>query len=73
MLRRITVYGTADGAITTLTTDRYDSYSPAWSPDGQWLYFLSDRNFKSAVDDPWGTYQPEPFLDKKTKILPDRP
>ena len=26
-----------------MTTDRYDSYSPAWSPDGKWLYFLSDR------------------------------
>ena len=58
----------ADGTTTAVTTDRYDSYSPAWSPDGQWLYFLSDRNLKSVVDDPWGTYQPEPFLDKKTKI-----
>ncbi len=52
-----------------MTTDRYDSCSPAWSPDGHWLYFLSDRNFKTTVEDPWGTYQPEPFLDKKTKIF----
>ncbi|HVS38803.1 MAG TPA: S41 family peptidase [Gemmataceae bacterium] len=68
MLHQIKVYSTADGTITTATTDRYDSYSPAWSRDGHWLYFLSDRNFKTSVDDPFGTYQPEPFLDKKTKI-----
>ena len=69
LFRQVKVYGVDDGAVTALTTDRYDSYSPAWSPDGHWLYFLSDRNFKTTVEDPWGTYQPEPFLDKKTKIF----
>ena len=69
MLHQIKVYSTADDSLTYVTTDRYDSYSPAWSADGHWLYFLSDRNFKTAVEDPWGTYQPEPFLDKKTKIF----
>jgi tricorn protease len=54
--------------ITPVTTDRYDSYSPAWSADGKWLYFLSDRNFVSAVGSPWGSRQPEPFFDKQTKI-----
>src|SRR5262249_25542291 len=44
------------------------SDSPAWSPDGKWLYFLSDRNLRSLVSSPWGNYQPEPFLDKKTKL-----
>jgi tricorn protease len=68
LMRRITVYNTADNTATTLTTDRYESYSPYWSPDGHWLYFLSDRNLKTVVSDPWGSYQPEPFLDKKTKV-----
>jgi tricorn protease len=68
MLRQVKVYSTADGSINTLTTDRYDSFSPQWSGDGHWLYFLSDRNIKTLVEEPWGTYQPEPFLDKKTKI-----
>jgi tricorn protease len=67
-LRQIKLYDVASGQITAVTTDRYDSYSPAWSPDGHWLYFLSDRHFKSVVPSPWGTYQPEPFFDKKTKI-----
>ena len=55
-------------AITPVTSDRYDSNSPAWSPDGKWLYFLSDRNFVSLVGAPWGSRQPEPFFDKQTKI-----
>ncbi len=69
LFRQVKVYCVADGTVTTLTTDRYDSYSPAWDPDGHWLYFLSDRNLKTSVEDPWGSYQPEPFLDKKTKIF----
>ena len=68
LFHRITIYHTTDNSLTTLTTDRYDSYSPYWSSDGHWLYFLSDRNLKSVVDDPWGSYQSEPFFDKKTKI-----
>lgn len=51
------------------TTDRFDSDSPAWSPDGRWLYFLSDRNLTTRVGSPWGSYQPEPFMDKKTRIF----
>ncbi len=51
-----------------VTSDRYDSGSPAWSPDGKWLYFLSDRNFESLVGSPWGSRQPEPFWDRQTKI-----
>ena len=50
------------------TSDRYDSCSPAWSADGKWLYFLSDRNFESLVGSPWGSRQPEPFWDRQTKI-----
>jgi tricorn protease len=65
---QIKLYGVADGKVTALTSDRFDSYSPAWSPDGKWLYLLSDRNLKSVVKSPWGNYQPEPFLDKKTRV-----
>jgi tricorn protease len=52
-----------------VTSDRYDSESPTWSPDGKWLYFLSDRNFQSLVGSPWGARQPEPFFDKQTLIF----
>jgi tricorn protease len=68
LFRQIKLYGVADGKITAVTSDRFDSYSPAWSPDGKWLYLLSDRNLKTVVESPWGNYQPEPFLDKKARV-----
>ncbi len=68
-LTQIHLYEVASARIVPVTTDRYDSYSPAWSPDGKWLYFLSDRNFESLVGSPWGSRQPEPFWDRQTKIF----
>ncbi len=56
------------GAATALTTDRFNSSSPVFSPDGKWLYLLSDRNLESLVMSPWGTRQPEPYFDKTVKI-----
>jgi len=67
-MTRLYLYSPDTDRITAVTTDRYDSYSPAWSPDGKWLYFLSDRNFVSTIQSPWGSRQPEPFFDKQTKI-----
>ena len=65
---RIVLHSVDSGADVRLTDDRVDSWSPAWSPDGKWLYFLSDRNFQSLVNGPWGPRQPEPFFDRETKI-----
>jgi tricorn protease len=65
---RIWLYGVRDGQARPVTTDRFDSYSPAWSPDGAWLYFLSDRTFDSLVASPWGARQPEPFFDRQTRL-----
>ncbi|MHC4717835.1 MAG: S41 family peptidase, partial [Planctomycetota bacterium] len=66
--RHIRLYAVEAQRVVHATTDRFDSYSPAWSPGGEWLYFLSDRNLSSIVGSVWGNYQPEPFLDKKTRI-----
>ena len=68
LLTRIYLYEIATARIVPVTSDRYDSGSPAWSADGKWLYFLSDRNFESLVGSPWGSRQPEPFWDRQTKI-----
>ncbi len=67
-LRRVVLYDTKTQATTPVTTDRYSSFSPVWSPDGKWLWLLSDRTFDSAVGSPWGAYQPEPFFDERTKV-----
>lgn len=68
MFRVVRIYSLDDRAHFDASTERYDTYSPAWSPDGRWLYVLSDRNLASIVGSPWGNYQPEPFLDRKSKI-----
>lgn len=64
----IRLYSVESGQATTITSDRFYSYSPAWSRDGQWLYFLSDRTLRTVVGSPWGPYQPDPMLDETTKI-----
>lgn len=65
---QIHLYSMETGEQIPLTSDRVNSMSPAWSPDGQFLYFLSDRNLRSVVGSPWGTRQPEPYFDKPMKI-----
>jgi len=59
-----------DGKVhVDVTTDRFDSHSPAFSPDGKWLYFLSERHLVSLVGSPWGPMQPEPYFDRTTQVF----
>jgi tricorn protease len=73
---QISLFSLDSGSIQSITSDRYNSMSPAWSSDGKWLYFLSDRSLKTTVGSPWGARQPEPHFDRPVKIyelalLPD--
>lgn len=67
-MMQLVVYDAEAGGSTPVTTDRFNAYSPAWGPNGEWLYFLSDRRFESLVGSPWGTYQPEPYFTDRTRI-----
>jgi len=51
-----------------VSTDRLDSYNPRFNPDGDWLYFISDRTFNNSVGSPWGSRQPEPYFERTAKI-----
>ena len=51
-----------------LTSDRYDSDAPAFTPDGRWLYFLSDRQFTATQPFPWGDRVMGPYFDRRTKV-----
>jgi tricorn protease len=65
---QISAVEVATGKMTAITSDRLDSYSSSWSSNDHWLYFLSDRQFKTKVRSPWGPRQPEPYYTETTNI-----
>jgi tricorn protease len=65
---QIKVLNASTGAIHALTSDRYNNGNPAWSSDGKWLYFLSDRMLKTVIPSPWGSRQPDPYFDRSMKV-----
>jgi len=69
MFQIVRLYSVETGAVTSVTTDRFDSFSPTWTPDGKWLAIVSDRNLVTSVPGPWGSHQPEPYLSKKSKLF----
>lgn len=67
--RQIKLFRPADGTRAQVTSDRVNSFSPAWDPDGDHLYFISDRNLRSVVGSPWGPRAPEPFFDRPNELF----
>ncbi len=65
---QILLHQVADGHGIALTSDRANSVDPVWHPGGEWIYFLSDRNFETLVRSPWGPRQPEPYFVRKMKL-----
>jgi tricorn protease len=66
---QLQLYSVADGRTHTLTSDRYDSEGAAFSPDGQWLYFSSSRNFATTGNgSPWGDRNTGPFFGFRSKL-----
>ena len=43
------IWNAADGKVTRVTEDMFNAYSPAWDPQGNYLYFLSDREFAPQI------------------------
>jgi len=65
---RLGLYSLDRKQVAWLTSDKYDSGSPAFSPDGQWLWFLSDREFRLVNGAPWGDRNTGPYFDKRSRI-----
>ncbi len=65
---QIKILNVESGKMETITSDRYNSANPVWSPDGKWMYFLSDRSLKTSVQSPWGPRQPAPHFPNAVKI-----
>ncbi|MBT8190590.1 MAG: PDZ domain-containing protein, partial [Bacteroidia bacterium] len=67
-MSQIHIYNVDSKESFELTTDRANSFDPCWSPDGKFIYFISDRSFTTLVGSPWGPRQPEPYFDASEKI-----
>ncbi len=52
-----------------MTTDRYNNASPAFTSDGKFLYFLSDRHLQTNEDSPWGPREPEPYFENEMQVF----
>jgi tricorn protease len=48
------VQNLATGALVQATSGKFIDYAPAFSKDGAWLYFISERNFDPTPGSPWG-------------------
>jgi tricorn protease len=66
--QQIKIFNVETGRNIALTTDRSNSWSPAWDPKGEFIYYLSDRNLRTLVGAPWGNRRPEPYFDKEVEI-----
>ena len=66
--RQVKLYNMQTRERVDVTSDRVNSAYADWDPDGDFLYFLSDRNLVSLVSAPWGPRQPEPFFDKQWEV-----
>ena len=68
LVDQMVVYDTRTSQHAVVTSDRYESFAPAFSRDGDFLYFLSNRTFQGAPGHPWGDRNTGSIFDKRTKI-----
>lgn len=68
-INQVHVFELATRQLSTLGSDRYESFEPAFSRDGHWLYFLSDRNFEATPGAPWGDRNMGPMFNRRTQVF----
>jgi tricorn protease len=60
----LSFYALDTGKITPVTTDFYNSHSPAFDPEGHYFYFLSERDYNEVL----GVFDMEFANPKATRI-----
>ncbi|MEL6724795.1 MAG: S41 family peptidase [Pseudomonadota bacterium] len=68
-LRRVAIYDTQDARKVTVTTGKFESFAPAFSAEGDWLYFISNRNFNASPGSPWGDRNMGPAFQSRGQIF----
>lgn len=64
--RQLFLYEVASARLERLSSDRYESFAPAFSRDGHWLYFLSARQFETASS-VWDDRDMGPSFERRAK------
>lgn len=67
-IAQIAIFNTETREETVVTTSPYNSYAPAFSRDGKWLYFISDRHFDASPSSPWGDRNMGPAFNDRSQI-----
>jgi tricorn protease len=67
-MAQIKVYNVNDGSIFDLTTDRSNNFSVKWSPNGGFIYFLSDRGINKLLGNPRGARLGGVHWDKSVNV-----
>jgi tricorn protease len=66
--QQVFVFRLGDARPVAVTSARYASYAPSFSPDGRWLYFVSERSFVASPSSPWGDRNTGPGFDRRGKV-----
>jgi tricorn protease len=66
---QLVLYDVAQRRSAVLTSDKYPAFSPAFSPDGLWLYFASDRSYRATPGSPWGDRNLGAMFDRRTGLF----
>ena len=65
----INVLNITSGETLRITTPSYNAHSPKFSPDGLYLYYLSDQRIASSANSPYGSRGAEPTFDETSRLM----
>ncbi|MEM7052655.1 MAG: S41 family peptidase [Acidobacteriota bacterium] len=63
-LNSLWIWSREDGELRRVTSDRFNEWSPAWGAGGEYLYYLSDREFAPQI----GSFEWNYAVDRETYL-----
>lgn len=61
----IYIWSVKDEKLRKITDDQFNDFNPAWDPEGNYLFFLSDREFAPQI----GSFEWNYVVDRETGIF----